>query len=422
MTDLESLAAEAYPGIPEAPSLLRASVTGTPEERQAASKKLVKLDRQRILRGRADRGTLDADTWEDEPELAKADDFSKPDEGPCLSLPAFLARARSQSEPAELVGDLIPDEGVVIWHGRPRSMKTLTAEAVALDLTLGRTTALDCVRFAISEAVRLFWLSEEDAARLTAFRLGLMLAARDTRPGEEPECFRLAVRPGWNLEAPHGQAELLRALEETEPHVLVVDPLRASLPSIDGSPKDAANARAFLLQVLRETSVRVIWGIHHDTKPRADGQDVRARAERASGGVTFSMADCLINFERQDDRTALAVPSSYKLGSDPKPFRVSFESETPPGEGFRGFLRATAETVDEGAPVRERVLETVRANPWLSTAEVEREAGLRRKGEGARYLAQLEAGGLVFRATGAEARDRGRSANAVLWRPAGEGE
>jgi len=336
------------------------------------------------------------------------------------SLPAFLARVRQMPEPGWFVRDLLPDEGVVVWHGRPRSMKSLTAEDTTLSLALGEPYALGNPRFAINRAVGVLWLGEEDSERLDAFRFGLMLRARGILPGQEPETFRLIVRPGWDLESPPGQAELLATIDATSKAmttpllVLVIDPLRASMPSIDGGPKDAAQARAFLLTILRETSIRVILLPHHDLKPARDGKDDRSRAERASGGVTFSMGDCMVNFERVSDRECMAVPTSYKIDADPKPFRVRFESETPAGQGFRGFLRVVAETTDEATDARSRVLAFVKANPWKTTGEADKGAKLG-TGEAAGYLAQLEAAGVVVSVTGPAAKARGRSANAVLW-------
>jgi hypothetical protein len=323
-------------------------------------------------------------------------------------------------EPGWLVRELIPDEGVCVWHGRPRSMKSLTAEDLMLSLALGEPCALGNARFAIKGPVGCLWLGEEDSERLDAFRFGLMLKARGILPGQEPSTFRLVVRPGWDLESPSGQAELLATIRDTSAAmttallVLVVDPIRASMPSIDGGPKDAARARTFLLTILRETSIRVILLPHHDLKPARDGKDDRARAERASGGVTFSMGDCMVNFERLNDRESLAVPTSYKVGSDPKPFRIRFESETPPGQGFRGYLRAIAETTDEATDTRAKVLAYVKANPWLTTGEIDKGIHVA-TGEAARYLAELEAAGLVARITGAEAKARGRAFNASLW-------
>ena len=197
----------------------------------------------------------------------------------------------------------------------------------------------------------------------------------------------------------------------------MIDPARASLPSIDGGPKDAAQARAFLLTILRSTSIRVILLVHHDLKPSRDLKDDRTRAERASGGITFSMADTMMGFERLNDPECMAVPSAYKVGSDPKPFKIRFESETPRGEGFRGFLRAIAESAEEDEGTRDKVLEYVTANPWRATGEIDRGARIA-TGEAARYLAQLEAAGQVRSVTGPEAKARGRSSNATLWGPA----
>lgn len=338
------------------------------------------------------------------------------------SLATFMADLRKAPEPGWLVRELIPDEGVGIWHGRPRSMKSLTALDVVLSLAIGQAHALENPRFAIVGPVGSLYLGEEDSARLFGFRLGLMLKGRSVLPGSEPETFRLVVRPGWDLESPGGQGELMATIDATSKamsaplRLLVIDPARASMPGIDGGPKDAAKARAFLLAILRETSIKVILLPHHDTKPlqKAAGHADLARAERASGGVTFSMGDCMVNFERLNDRECMAVPTAYKVSSDPKPFRVRFESETPAGQGFRGFLRAVAVPTELESGVRDRVLAFVRDNPYSATGEVDKGVKLG-TGEAARYLAQLEGGELITSITGDQAKARGRSRNAVLW-------
>lgn len=43
------------------------------------------------------------------------------------SLDAFLARVEKLPPPGYLVPELLPDEGIAVWHGRPRSMKSLCA-------------------------------------------------------------------------------------------------------------------------------------------------------------------------------------------------------------------------------------------------------------------------------------------------------
>ena len=330
----------------------------------------------------------------------------------------LLARLNAQPPPAWFAQDLVPDEGIVAWHGRPRSMKSLAAQDVALALATG-TPALGSERFGVPSPVGVLWLTEEDSERLWAFRLRLMLAGRKLDCA--PKLLRVCCRPGWNLERPEDQAATLDAIREApEARVLIIDPARGSLPSIDKGPGDAAPAVRFLRQIQRETTIRTIAAPHHDVKPDAVRPDSRSRAEKASGGVIFSIAECPVNFERRTDREADAFPTAYKLSADPARFRVTFLSETPPGEAFRGFIRAEAVTVtdsDDSEADRAKVLAFVREHAWSSTREVEHGAKLR-TGEATRILAQLEAVGLVVRAAGDEAKARGRSSNAVLWGPA----
>lgn len=110
--------------------------------------------------------------------LRRRDDNAHDTASVAESLPTFLARVRSMPEPSWFIKGLIPDEGVVVWHGRPRSMKSLTAEDALLSLALGEDCALRNPRFAIAAPVGVLWLGEEDSERLDAFRFGLMLEAR----------------------------------------------------------------------------------------------------------------------------------------------------------------------------------------------------------------------------------------------------
>jgi hypothetical protein len=287
----------------------------------------------------------------------------------------FLARLEAQGEPGWLVNDLVPDDAIAVWHGRPRSMKSLAA----LEMNLSCATdspAFGSERFATStRGGSVLYLTEEDGERLIASRLKLMLAARQL--DRAPKRLRILSRPGWNLERPEDQGAVLAAIREASPAptLLTVDPARGSMPALDKGPSDAAGAIRFLRQVQRETSIRSVLVLHHDIKPARDGKDDRARAERASGGAVFSIADCPVNFERVTDRVCSAFPSAYKVGADPKAFRIEWESGTPPGEPFRGFLRAHATTTDERTEEVARVDVALRqvleaAASWMKTAEL----------------------------------------------------
>ena len=82
--------------------------------------------------------TCGRDACEDPSHVARATTGARVAE----SLRAFMARVRQMPEPEWFVKDLIPDEGVVVWHGRPRSMKSLTGMDTILSLALGESHAL----------------------------------------------------------------------------------------------------------------------------------------------------------------------------------------------------------------------------------------------------------------------------------------
>ena len=327
------------------------------------------------------------ETWTKEGELRRQR-FETLDE--------FLARVESAGPPAMLLGDLLPDDGFAAWHGRPRSMKTLGAQEALVALAT-RTPAYGDPRFAVHEAVPGLYLTEEDAERITAFRFRLLLNGRGLKSAP---LLKVKCRPGWNLSDARDQAEIFEAIKEHDgARLLVVDPVRGSFPNIDKGPADAAPDVRFLRSITRETSVRSILLVHHDTKPSRDGKDERARAERSSGGIIFSIADAPVNFERVDDRTCYCVPSCYKIGADPKPFRVTFESGSPAGEPFRDFLRPKATTVEENAELGLRAEAAVLrvmddADDWLPRAAV-LEAVKARAADVVKALAALESAGRV---------------------------
>jgi hypothetical protein len=283
---------------------------------------------------------------------------------------------------------------------------------------MGVPHALGCPRFSIEEPARVLWLAEEDNARIIAFRLGLMLKARGINAGDEPEALFFRVRPGWNLETPEGQAGILNEIEATKAEVLVIDPTRTSFPSIDGGPKDAAPGRAFLLKIMGETSAKVILSPHHDTKPPVKGGDSRSRAERASGGVTFSMGDCMVNFERVSDRETNVYPTNYKLSADPKPFLVTWESRFDERGGFSEYLRAKAATLTGDEEV-ERLVKLLEATPWQTKRDIEEATGTGKGGWISKAITRGVSLGQLVEVTGEQAARRGRARTAKLYAPAG---
>jgi hypothetical protein len=368
----------------------------------------------------ADLGERAAIAHEPPPEFSEMRPEAPQDDRGFETAPEFVDRIQSMPPMSWLVDELLPDEGIVAWHGRPRSMKSLCALETSLALTQNRP-AFGNDRFGCPHgALSVLYLTEEDSERLFAFRLNLLLAAEGCPA--LPALLRIRIRPGWNLESADGQAALIEAVHrcQPEPRVLVIDPARGSLPSVDGGPKDAAEAVGFLRLILRETSVKTLLLPHHDLKPNREKEDLRPRPERASGGIVFSIADCPVNFERVDERTCLAVPSHYKVSNDPLPFRVRFESATPIGEPFRDWLRATGATQTEEQTTderdRQKVLDYVRENPKFTGTEIDQALRLG-KGTANRLLEHLRLAGLVEFVDG---KQHGRSSRAKLWFPASE--
>lgn len=262
----------------------------------------------------------------------------EPKPGRLLMQTAGEFLALGDTAPAWTVPSLVPEKGSTMFNGRPRSFKSLAAEALLVSAALHRPV-FGRTEWLADRPLRCGWIGEEDGANLTGARLRWLLAGHEADP---PETLWLCARKGLSLETPRGQADIHAIINDLQLDVVVFDTARALAPSIDKGPADASGAIAFNRALLAETCLRGSIFVAHDTKPGRDGVDERSRSERASGGAILAAMDCPIGFERVSDREALVVPDRFKTGSDPAPFRLTWESATPAGQPFGGWLRATA--------------------------------------------------------------------------------
>jgi len=290
---------------------------------------------------------------------------------------AFLAQA--QDKPQWVIPELVAVGGISMFHGRPRSMKSLTALALAVDASLGGAV-FGAERFRVARPIRCAYMTEEDSAGLVASRLRWLLAGAAASP---PEHLWLSARKGLSLETVDSQAQIVDVIHALSPELLIFDTGRAFAPSVDAGPKDSAGPIRFLRSILAETCIQGLVLVHHDTKPARDGKDERARAERASGGGLLAATDCPIGFERIDDRSAIVVPDRFKPSADPAPFRITFQSATPSGLSFRDWVRARATESTEQRESEDRAAKAVgevldQADEWLSGNAVVDRAGGRR--------------------------------------------
>ena len=107
--------------------------------------------------------------------------------------------------------ELLPDEGIAAWHGRPRTMKSLCALEGLLSASSG-VPAFGSQRFASEQAVPVAYVTDEDGERLVAQRLRWLLAGHGWPA--PPDRLHLMVRAGLNLEANlDDQDGLIRAVE-----------------------------------------------------------------------------------------------------------------------------------------------------------------------------------------------------------------
>jgi hypothetical protein len=310
---------------------------------------------------------------------------------------SFLALA--QDAPQWLVPELVASRGITMFHGRPRSMKSLSALSLAVNVSIG-VPAFGSARFVAARPLRTVYMTEEDSRGLVATRLRWLLAGVDRSTA--PEGLWLSARKGLSLETPDSQAQIHDVIDQLAPDLLLFDTGRAFAPSVDKGPSDAAGPIRFLRLLLADTCLEGIVLVHHDTKPTRDGQDSRARSERASGGALLAATDCPIGFERLSDRAALAVPDRYKPSTDPAPFRLTFESATPAGESFREWLRVSASASDERHEAEQKATASVvaaleDADTWLSGSALAERVGGRRQDVFATLRSLADAGRVATR-------------------------
>lgn len=299
---------------------------------------------------------------------------------PLVVEPAGRFLAQAGNAPIWLITDLVAFGGITMLHGRPRSMKSLTALELAVGATLGRP-GFGAERFAVERALRVAYMTEEDSAALVSARLRWLLAGHKAAP---PDTLWLSARKGLSLEEAASQAQIHDAVTSLALDLAIIDTGRAFAPSVDKGPSDAAGPIRFLRSILSETCLSGVVVVHHDTKPGRDGQDARARSDRASGGALLAAADCPIGFERLSDRATLAVPDRFKVSADPQPFRLTFTSASDPGESFKDWVVVAASASDERHEAEEKVTTSVatvleQADEWLSGSAIAERAGGRRQ-------------------------------------------
>jgi len=298
------------------------------------------------------------------------------------SLTDFLETASDAVPP--LIEGLVPGTGICLWHGQPRSRKSLVALDVSLSLAAG-LPPFGSARLTVAAAVPVWYISEEDPASEVKSRVRKLLAGRAALP---PSLFRLSVFKGICLDEPRIQDGLVRDARRHGARLITFDPIRSVSRAVDQGPAELKPLVDFLRRLMYETGAVIILP-HHDTKPRSDGKtDERPRAQRASGGGILSISEAPCHFERISDSTTLIVPNLWKSQA-PTPLKVRLElgpdvmrliAEDVPAEAADALAlheRIVTALREGGQLATSRVATTVRARKEDVTAALERlaEAG-----------------------------------------------
>jgi hypothetical protein len=290
------------------------------------------------------------------------------------SLPAFLARVRSLPKPRKLLGDLILEDSTGLWHGQPRSSKSLVLLEAMLAMAQGKVAAFGLEMLRAPESIPVAYVGEEDSERRVEERISWLLAGRGRK--NAPRDFHLWVRQGVSIDEAQWQDWVIREANRLQIQFLGLDPFRGLTLQSDQGPAELAPVVRFLSRFRRETSCSAIGLIHHDVKPAVDKRGVglaeRNRSQQASGGGIFSISDAPICLERLSPVRFQVTPEDFKFSEDPAPFYINLEIEQ---SGNRIVaIRLLGEEMPEGTTAkdvneevfRSRIVDHLKVNPWLS--------------------------------------------------------
>ncbi len=296
-----------------------------------------------------------------------------PDEGNGVpvaeALAAFDARLRDRDVPDDIISGLIPGQGITLWHGQPRDLKSWAVQAIGLSAALG-VAAFGLDRFRPTRATRTWYITEEDSADEVRRRVRCILAGHSLPVHDLP--FFISAEKGISLDDPAWQDRLIAIASTEQIGLTIIDPLRAVTIAVDQGPREIQPLTRFCRRFMRETG-SVLLLVHHDVKPTAGRPDDRARPHRASGGGIFSIADAPIHAELIGPGSrALVTPSHYKFAMAPDPFTVRLETDDPQRPTVARMIGedATAQATAVDVALHEKLLAFLTDHPETSGSAI----------------------------------------------------
>lgn len=282
---LAELARDYYPGVEAAEELLRvaADIARPADEREAASARLVQLDRERILRDRARTGgpgaARDPDTWEE--SAAKAGDIAAPDARKLK--PRTLAELASAVDAVVtwVVDRIVPADGaLVLFAGFMKTGKSTLLYALIGAVLRG----LPFLGFETRQGPVLL-LAVEELERDVLIRLR-GFGVRDEAA--------LRVHVGMLPDSPGMWRELRAYIRELRPALVILDTwTRFSSVRDENDNAQVAHEAGKWLDLARETATTVLLVVHEGKAGGEHGRSIRGAS------ALFGLADQAVILDRR---------------------------------------------------------------------------------------------------------------------------
>jgi hypothetical protein len=185
----------------------------------------------------------------------------------------------------------LPDAGLSVFSGDPRSFKTMAA----LQLGLSMAGGWSMLGHSPERIGGVLYVGEEGSARALADRLARMQEASGTAPNAD--YFRLLHRQGVVLEDPRLWAAVPAALDDLpEPALVILDSLAALMQGDENSVRDMHAALRPVQRLIAVYDLPVVL-IHHTSKWGEGRSGKRLRGSSA----LWAASDAVVAFKRDTD-------------------------------------------------------------------------------------------------------------------------
>jgi RecA-family ATPase len=224
--------------------------------------------------------------------------------------------ADQEAAPVDIIGHgVLPRESVLMIVGRQKVGKSLFVTNLALHLVAGR----EFLSFPVDKPQRVLYLTAEggyymlrERARKMAQSLGLA--------HEELRRFDAVPYPDVCMNGAEIPEALKTMIEETEPDVVIIDPLVKFHNSDENSAKEMSAVLRGLRKLTADYGVSVVL-VHHQGK----GENGNVRGSSAISGEYDS---CMMLSKEKNSSHSVKVGFELRHAEAPRPFDVQLDGDS----------------------------------------------------------------------------------------------